>query len=154
MARTPPEFDNHPAGYVDADGQGLNRAVCRHIVDGDTADFFVDLGWMQYAYVTVRFFDVDTPEIRGTTGAEREAAFQAKARVGELLLDRPVLLKTYKDAMTFGRFVATIWFADAENAFPDLPGTFRLNPDDSERWISIAEVLKHEGLIKSVFHPA
>lgn len=154
MARTPPEFKSHPARYDAADGKGLNRAICRHIVDGDTADFFVDLGWMQYAYVTVRFFDVDTPEIRGTRGEEREAAFQAKAWVGELLLDRPVLLKTYKDAMTFGRFVATIWFADSDNAFPDLPDTFRLNPDDTIRWISIAEVLKHEGLIKSVFHPA
>jgi len=153
MSRTPPEFDAHPAGYVDANDRGLNRAVCRYVVDGDTADFFVDLGWMQYGYVTVRFYDVDTPELRGTRGAERDAAFAAKARVKELLLDQPVLLKTYKDATTFGRFVASIWFAAPDDGtFPVFDTTFKLDPGDDHAWVSIADVLKHEGRIKAAFH--
>ncbi|GIV58537.1 MAG: hypothetical protein KatS3mg042_1450 [Rhodothermaceae bacterium] len=152
MARIPREFDAHPAAYVAANDRGLHRAVCRYVVDGDTADFFIDLGWLQYAYVSVRFFDVDTPELRGTSGAEREAAFQAKARVQELLLDRPCLLRSYKDATTFGRFVATIWFAvQDDDPLAGLPGSFKLEEGEAATWVSIAEVLKHEGLIKSAF---
>lgn len=151
MARSPAAFKQHPARYADASDHGLNRAVCRHVVDGDTADFFVDLGWLQYAYVTVRFYDVDTPELRGTRGAEREAARQARARVTELLLDQPVLLRSYRDKTTFGRFVASVWFASSDDAFADLPDTFRLREDDPHRWVSVAEVLKAEGLLKSAF---
>ncbi len=151
MARTPPAFQDHPARYADASDHGLNRATCRYVVDGDTADFFVDLGWLQYAYVTVRFFGVDTPELRGTDGAEREAAVAARSRVELLLLNRPVLLRSYRDKTTFGRFVATVWFATTDEAFFELPDTFRLREGDAHQWVSIAEVLKAEGLIKGVF---
>ncbi|GIV59688.1 MAG: hypothetical protein KatS3mg043_0777 [Rhodothermaceae bacterium] len=152
MSRLPREFEVHPAAYEAVNARGLHRAVCRYVVDGDTADFFIDLGWLQYAYVSVRFYDVDTPELRGTSGAEREAAFRAKARVQELLLDRPCLLRSYKDATTFGRFVATIWFAvPDDDPLTSLTGSFKLEADASHTWVSVAEVLKHEGLIKAAF---
>lgn len=106
MSRKPAEFRDHPATFVEARGQQAYRAVCRHVVDGDTYDFFVDLGLFQYAYVAVRLNGIDTPEVYGVNASVEGQA--AKTYVASILLDRPCLLFTGKDPTTFGRFVADI----------------------------------------------
>lgn len=148
MPRRPSEFVNHPAGFREVDDLGLFRGHCHNVVDGDTADFLIDLGWMQYAYTAVRFLDVDTAEMRGTSGVEREFAERALRRVEELMLDRPVLIRSSKGT-TFGRFVASIWFPAEGAAFPDLPNTIALDHGDGRVWVSIVDVLKAEGLTKA-----
>jgi endonuclease YncB( thermonuclease family) len=106
--RKPSEFENHPAPFPAA---AEFRGFCHHVVDGDTLDVFVDLGFLQYAYVTVRLADVDTPEIFGTANvAERTRGLAAKKRLEELILQRPVLLRTRRDKTTFGRFVAEVYY--------------------------------------------
>ena len=123
MARKPVEFSNHPAAFGDARAKGLYRAHCRYVVDGDTFDVLIDLGFNNYAYETLRLRDVDTPEIRGE---ERERGLIAKARVQELLLDKPVLVRSFKDVETFGRFVADVQYWE-----------------DGE-WLDLGETLVHE----------
>lgn len=83
------------------------------MTDGDTADFFVDLGLNQYAYDTIRLYGLDTAEIfHPSNAAEKAHGIAAKARATELIDQKPVLLKSYKDAETFGRYVAEVWYFD------------------------------------------
>ncbi len=89
--RKPPDLDSHPISYPDALNNGLFRAVCCYVVDGDTADFFIDLGFFNYAYESLRFYDIDTPELIGTRGEERERAIAAKLRVEDLILKQHVI---------------------------------------------------------------
>lgn len=144
MPRKPPDFEDHPASFSSVTAAGFTRAVCYHVVDGDTADFLIDLGWYHYAYHALRFEGIDTAETRGTRGAEHALALEAKARVEELLLGRPVLIQARKQAETFGRFVAQIWFR-SDGAPPAIPGSAVLD-GDATAWISINELLVHEGL--------
>lgn len=107
--RKPSEFENHPAPYEMARSMGCFRAVCKNVTDGDTYDAFIDLGMGKYAYDTIRLHDLDTPEIfHPSNAAERAHGLEAKARVTDLILDKPILLKTYRDAETFGRYVADV----------------------------------------------
>jgi micrococcal nuclease len=99
--RKPVDFADHPVPV-----RGLYRAVCKHVVDGDTFDFLIDLGFNQYAYATVRLNGVNTPEI--FSGTEREWGKKVKTYVEGLLLNRQVELRTKPDAITFGRYVADV----------------------------------------------
>lgn len=111
MARKPKEFEEHPTSFTEAQDDGLVRGICLHVTDGDTADFLLDLGWLQYAYETVRLRGIDTPEIyRPENDEELAAGQEAKGFVESLVLDQPVLIRSYKDKTTFGRFVADVWY--------------------------------------------
>lgn len=110
--RKPEEFEdvafpNDPAWVF--------RGIVKRVVDGDTFDVLVDQGFNQYGYVTVRLRNVDTPEIfRPETEKERERGFKAKRLVERLVMDKPVLLHTYKDKTSFGRYIASVVFTDPE----------------------------------------
>jgi len=113
--RKPPDFDLHPISFSQADASGFFRAMCYHVTDGDTADFLIDMGFYNYSYISLRFLGIDTPETRGTSGVERDLALAAMARVEELILDQPVLIRTYKERTSFGRFLGEIWFYSDED---------------------------------------
>jgi endonuclease YncB( thermonuclease family) len=146
MARKPRHFVDFPVSYGDAQEVGVCRAVCEHVVDGDTADFFLDVGWYQHAYVPVRFRDIDTAEIRGTSGEVRELAMAAYRRTEELVLNQPVLVRSFKQKTTFERFVGDVFFADRDGSFP---GALTLTIG-SIQWRLISDVLVAEGLATRV----
>lgn len=106
MSRRPAEFALHPMPFP---SPSRYRAVVRHVIDGDTFDCLVDLGFSSFQYLTVRVRNVDTPEV---VGASRAAGLAAKARTEALCLGSAVALSTYAtDRTTFGRWVAdvTVW---------------------------------------------
>ena len=147
--RIPNEFRNHPIGFSEAINQGMFRAVGKYVVDGDTADFLIDMGWYHYTYLPIRVKDLDTPELRGTSGKERELALKAKARTQELIMEKPVLIKTSKAKVSFGRFVGDIYFIGKESDFIGIkPFVIDRNNEDSVFLFSLSDVLKSEGLIK------
>ena len=117
--RKPNEFAHHPADFPET----TYRAHCNHVTDGDTFDFLVDLGFLQYAYLTVRLRNLDTPEVfRPVSEEEKARGLGAKARVEELLLGKPAMLRPFKDSTTFGRFVADVMYWDG-SGWEDLAGT-------------------------------
>lgn len=124
--RKPTEFENHPVGYESARAGGFFRAFCKNVTDGDTYDFLIDLGLNQYAYDTIRLYDLDTAEIfHPSNPAERTHGLAAKARAVALIDQKPVLLRSYRDAETFGRYVAEVYFLI--NSVPiSLAATLRL----------------------------
>ena len=147
MARKPPVFQDHPTGFADARARALVRAYGYHVVDGDTADFLLDLGWYQYAYVPLRLKDVDAPETRGTTGAEREKALRAKARLAELVFEQAVLVRSYSERRSFERFIADLWVTGRPNVPGALPETIRVG---GRVWYSVQQILLAEDLVVPV----
>jgi len=133
--RKPLEFEEHPISFTTAEFAGLTRGYCHHVTDGDTIDVFLDLGFHNYAYETLRIHGIDAPEIfRPKSDEEREAGERAKARVVELCLDRHVLVRSYKDRQTFGRFVADVYVPPSGD------------PSDIEAWLDLSDVLVAENL--------
>lgn len=100
--RKPIEFFQHPVNFPNP---SVFRGVVRHVVDGDTLDVLVDLGFQTYQYLTIRLRNIDTPEIVGSRRAEGLAA---KRAVENLALNRPVRLTVYQDRVSFGRYVADV----------------------------------------------
>ena len=134
--RKPTEFENHPAGYEYARSIGNFRAVCKNVTDGDTIDAFIDLGMGKYAYDTIRLQGIDTAEIfHPLNTAERNHGMAAKARVQDLILNQPILIKTFKDAETFGRYVAQVYYQ-------------RAKAEGGWEWHDLATQLRWEGLEK------
>lgn len=121
--RTPAEFAAHPSDFPG----GTFRAVCRHVIDGDTLDVLLDLGFSVYVYQTLRVAGIDTPEIRSRDAAEKAKGFAAKARTRELVEGKPVLVRSCPDPQTFGRYVADVSYHEG--------GT----------WQDLGETLKREG---------
>jgi len=54
------------------------RALCVKIVDGDTIDAFVDLGFDLWARKRIRLFGIDTPETRTKDLKEKQKGIAAK----------------------------------------------------------------------------
>jgi len=89
------------------------------IVDGDTVDVDIDLGfgvWLKKE--RIRMFGIDTPEIRTRDLDEKKYGLMAKDYITKLLDDEGgIVLKTRKDAEgKYGRILGELWrttdFAD------------------------------------------
>lgn len=61
-----------------------NVTVLR-VVDGDTLEVYVDLGFKIFKKVTVRLYGIDTPEIRTRDLEEKKAGKIATNRVKQLI---------------------------------------------------------------------
>lgn len=143
MPREPNEIAEHPLSYPEARDHATQRALCKHVVDGDTFDFLIDLGWYQYAYETIRLHGMDTPEIwHAENNAEEEHAHEAKERVEELILDEPVLLRSYKLDTSFGRFDAHVLLQLPDETAQKFTPSLQIG--DTE-WYSLANILRAEG---------
>jgi len=119
-------------------------ARCLRVVDGDTVDLEVDLGFGMRSIQRFRLMGIDTPELRGGTPESKEKAKEAKARVEQLLIhevnpqwgDFPILVHTEK-ADSFGRYLANVLvFVDFSNE----------NPHNPQHWTSVSGILLEEGL--------
>lgn len=99
------------------------QAVVYNVVDGDTVDVQVDLGFKMYSKQRIRLAGIDTPE-RGQEGYDK-----AKDRLKELLLGETVCLKTTK-ASKWGYFLGVI------------------SPISDPFGISVNEMMLSEGLAK------
>jgi len=108
------------------------------IVDGDTLDLIVDLGFRTYLRDRFRLYGIDTPETYGVKKDSEEYAegMKAKLRLEELLaLDNDGVVKvvTHKDKQgKYGR-----WLVDL---FVTLP--------NSDEAIHVNQTLIEEGLAK------
>mgnify|MGYP000999437729 CR=1 FL=1 len=85
------------------------KALVTKIIDGDTVDAEVDLGFHIKMEMRLRLLGVDTPELRSSNLEEKIKAAEAKAYVTDFLLGKEVIIKTEK-ADSFGRFLAIVYF--------------------------------------------
>jgi len=88
------------------------RCKVVHIVDGDTVDVDIDLGfgvWMKKQ--RIRMYGIDTPESRTRDLEEKKYGLAAKEFLTGMLDDEAgIILKTYKDKEgKFGRILGELW---------------------------------------------
>ena len=83
------------------------------VIDGDTVDLKVDLGFDTSIAIRVRLSGIDTPEIRTTNLAEKERGLKAKDFVKEMFVkyENKCIIQTTKDKKEkYGRYLATVLF--------------------------------------------
>ena len=88
------------------------KAKVTHVVDGDTIDLAIDLGFDIWYNSRVRFLGINTPESRTQGFGRKESEVQQlKDRVLELCpIGADVTLKTSKDGKgKFGRILGEIY---------------------------------------------
>lgn len=87
------------------------NALVTYVVDGDTLDVDIDLGFEVHIQTRLRLNGINAPEVRGES---RELGLATKQVVTNELLNQKVVLKSessiYPDK--YGRWVATIYLND------------------------------------------
>ena len=91
------------------------KAKVLRVVDGDTVDVLVDLGFSHFQKMRLRLFGINTPEMRGE---ERPAGIKAKQyvidRIGDGDTGAQIMIMTERDRTgKYGRYIATIFYDTA-----------------------------------------
>jgi len=92
-------------------------AEVTRVVDGDTVDAFVDLGFDMHSKQRVRLFGINTPECRTRDKEEKKRGFAAKARLKEMLSENKnkCVIKTRLDKKgKFGRVLGVLYVNDKD----------------------------------------
>lgn len=140
--RRPNFFQSHPASFNKTRDEGRSRAYCEHVEDGDSYDFWIDLGYGDYAWKTARLRNFDAPETRrraGITEAELAHGFACRARVKELIEAKHQIVRSFmnladKEDITLARYEMDVWYYLA------VAGGYT--------WVLLADTLRAEGLEK------
>ena len=82
------------------------------VVDGDTIDVNIDLGFSVWHKARVRMLGIDTPESRTRNLEEKALGLASKARLKEILKGRQISIECNKEKGKFGRVLATVWAVD------------------------------------------
>ncbi len=86
------------------------KATLHRVIDGDTYELDLELGFRASLVVTVRLRGVDTPEM-DTAAGKRAKAFAERILTGSLIVE------TYRDRQTFARWVADLWVVDSSGSY-------------------------------------
>jgi len=79
------------------------RARCTNVIDGDTIDVVIDLGFSIAHTLRLRLAGINTPE-RGETGYR-----QATEALRSLVLNQDIVVRTQKDRQEkYGRYLAEL----------------------------------------------
>ena len=82
------------------------------VVDGDTIDVNIDLGFKIWHRARVRMLGIDTPESRTRNLEEKAMGLASKARLKEMLKGKSITIECTKTKGKFGRVLANVWAAD------------------------------------------
>ena len=87
------------------------KCEVKRVVDGDTMDVILDLGFDVLHSVRVRLAGIDTPESRTRDLDEKARGKLSKAYLKESIKGKKIVLKTrLKDSRgKFGRVIAEVW---------------------------------------------
>lgn len=84
------------------------KATVIKVIDGDTADFLIQLGFNITIKERCRFFGIDTPETRTRDKKEKAKGLAAKKFVKDTIEGKEVMIKTVKKGK-FGRYLAEVF---------------------------------------------
>lgn len=89
--------------------QYIFEGLVDRVVDGDTYDIILDLGFYISHMIRVRLKGVDTPEVYGKNASEEGRI--ASEYVKNLIENKRVVVQTYKNApSSFNRWEADVYF--------------------------------------------
>jgi micrococcal nuclease len=89
----------------------IYNAELIRVIDGDTIEAMVDLGFYTWHKVTVRLYGINAPESRTRDLEEKERGLAAKKRLTELLKDGKFMLES-QGIGKYGRCLGNIYIND------------------------------------------
>jgi len=108
------------------------KAKLDRVIDGDTIDVNIDLGFDISVKKRVRFVGINTPESRTRDLEEKKLGLAAKDRVKSILAENDSFVIESKEVGKFGRVLGEIFINTVDSV-------------ESEEKISLNELLKTEG---------
>ena len=92
------------------------NAKVLQVIDGDTYDLSVDLGFSLNIKIRVRLNGIDTPETtwRAKNEEEKERGIAAKSFVESLVLEKEVTIKSHYLGV-YGRYIVDIFLPDSSS---------------------------------------
>lgn len=88
------------------------RATCEKVIDGDTYDLLVDLGFRTYSKVRVRLHGYDAPELSTERGQQAKDLMEGKLLSMGSVPATQLIVQSYKDVHSFERWVCDVWIGD------------------------------------------
>lgn len=87
------------------------NAIITNVVDGDTYDVDIDLGFYIHIHERIRVLDLDTPEKRGS---EKELGTICYDWAKKRFLNKEAIIRSYKEMKapttdSFGRWLCRVW---------------------------------------------
>ena len=99
------------------------KAIVERVVDGDTMDVVIDLGFKITTNQRIRLQGIDTPE---TYNVKKDSEEYKKGIIAKDFVirrveenDNEAIVKTDKDVGKYGRYIATIYFHDSTTSLND-----------------------------------
>jgi micrococcal nuclease len=118
--------------FTDDEALYFYKAELARVVDGDTVDLTLDLGFRMRWTQRFRLLGIDTPELNSTDSLERVRAKEAAAFLGALLTAGEVRVLTARDRRDkYGRWLVTIFVREPRG------------------WLNVNEALRDAGLARS-----
>lgn len=108
-----------------------NAKIVR-VIDGDTIEAMIDLGFNVSIKVPVRLYGIDTPETRTLNAEEKKAGLVSKERLKALLPEGKSFYLTSKKIEKYGRIL----------------GDIKLTQDSE---LTVSQTLIKEGLAKEYY---
>ena len=108
------------------------KAKLDRVIDGDTIDVKIDLGFDISVKKRVRFTGINTPESRTRDLEEKKLGLAAKERVKSILAENDCFIIESKEVGKFGRVLGEVFINTVDSV-------------KSEETISLNELLKTEG---------
>ena len=84
------------------------------VVDGDTIDVTIDLGFSLYHKIRVRLAGIDTPEVRTKDLEEKAAGIKAKSHLVECIEKATEITLQTEKTGKYGRYLGVV-YADGSN---------------------------------------
>ena len=89
------------------------NAKLDRVIDGDTIDAMIDLGFDTWVFKRIRLLGIDAPEVRTRDLIEKEAGFKTKARLEALLGPQGSLFILRSEGLDkYGRSLGVIYVED------------------------------------------
>ena len=122
------------------------KCEVKRVVDGDTMDVILDLGFDVLHSVRVRLAGIDTPESRTRDLDEKARGKLSKAYLKESIKGKKIVLRTkIKDAKgKFGRVIAEVWAEFEEGSMRNV----------NELMIKECHAVKYNAENKALVHDA
>tara|TARA_B100001094_G_C18156343_1_gene786685 strand:+ start:752 stop:1096 length:345 start_codon:yes stop_codon:yes gene_type:complete len=92
----------------------IYNAKCLRVVDGDTIDAQIDLGFDTHKIIRIRLVGINAPESRTRDLEEKERGLAAKARVKQILKDNGNEFILHSQGVgKYGRCLGEIYLGDS-----------------------------------------
>ena len=99
----------------------IYKAELIRVIDGDTVELMIDLGFSQFTKQTMRLYGIDAPEIRTLAGKAAKAWLWEALQPLEAIYVQTIQLSTKAKRDKYGRFLAVLYseFGDVHTKLPE-----------------------------------